>query len=226
MSDNAGAGDGSQAMISNCRQCDRAVADWDVRHTFTATWVYQLPFGAGRGWGPKSGFAGRLLEGWETSGLWTARTGRPLSIQVNRSAADLPDGVAASTGASAPPQRPDYILGQPLYPATQTPSAWLNIGAYRLPARGTWGNLGRNAVRAPGMWQVDLSLSKRTKLRERAGLEFRAEMFNLFNRAQYGLPNANISNPAQFGLITSVINSQPTGTGGPRQVQFMLRLDF
>lgn len=215
ISDNAGAGDGSQAMISNCRQCDRGPADWDVRHTFLASWSYQLPF---RG--------NRLFEGWEVSGLGTARTGRPFNVTVNRSSADLPDGVANSPGASAPPQRPDYVPGQPLYPATRTPSAWLNLAAFRMPARLTWGNLGRNAVRAPGMWQIDFALSKRTRLRERTALEFRGEMFNLFNRAQYGIPNANISNPAQFGLITSVINAQPTGSGGPRQIQFMLRLDF
>lgn len=226
MSDNAGAGDGSQAMISACRRCDRAVADWDVRHTFTATWVYQLPFGPGRAWGPKTGFAGKLVQGWDVSGLGTSRTGRPLNVTVNRSAADLPDGVAATPSAGAPPQRPDYIAGQALYPATQTPSSWLNFGAFRMPVRGTWGNLGRNAVRAPGMWQIDLAAGKRTPLTERIGLEFRAEMFNLFNRAQYGLPNANISNPGQFGLITSVINGTPTGSGGPRQVQLMLRLDF
>jgi hypothetical protein len=51
-------------------------------------------------------------------------------------------------------------------------------------------------------------------------------MFNLFNRAQYGLPNANISQAAQFGRITSVVNGTPTGAGGPRQIQLMLRLEF
>ncbi|MCS7024852.1 MAG: TonB-dependent receptor [Bryobacteraceae bacterium] len=225
INDNSGAGDGGQWMISDCRRCDRGDADWDVRHTYTSAAVYSLPFGKGKRFGPASGVAGALISGWEISGLGTARTGRPFSITVNRSAADLPNGVASTPGDSAPAQRPDYV-GGPLYPATRTPDQWLNLAAFRVPARGTWGNLSRNSARGPGLWQVDLAAGKTTPLGERFGLEFRAEMFNLFNRAQYGLPNANISQPAQFGRITSVVNNTPTGAGGPRQVQFMLRLKF
>jgi hypothetical protein len=225
INDNSGAGDGAQNMISDCRRCDRGDADWDVRHTFTSAAVYQLPFGKGKRLGPSSGLAGVLVSGWEISGLGTSRTGRPFNISVNRSAADLPNGVASTAGDSAPPQRPDYV-GGPLYPATRTPDQWLNLAAFRAPARGTWGNLGRNAARGPGLWQVDIAAGKRTALTERTGLEFRAEMFNLFNRAQYGLPNANISQAAQFGRITSVVNGTPTGAGGPRQIQLMLRLEF
>jgi hypothetical protein len=226
ISDNAGAGDGSQIMISACRVCDRAVADWDVRHNFTSIGSYQLPFGKGRSFGPKEGFAGVLVSGWELSGLWTARTGRPFNITVNRSAADLPDGVAATPSASAPPQRPNYVSGQPIYPSNRTVNSWLNLAAFSVPARGTWGNLGRNAGRAPGMWQVDFALGKQTRLTERFNLEFRGEFFNIFNRAQYGLPQANISQTAQFGRIVNVINTQPTGVGGPRQIQLMMRLNF
>lgn len=226
ISDNAGAGDGSQLMISGCRQCDRAAADWDVRHNFTSIGSYQLPFGKGRAYGPKEGFAGTMISGWELSGLWTARTGRPFNITVNRSAADLPDGVAATPSAGAPAQRPNYVVGQRLYPGNQTVDSWLNPAAFSVPARGTWGNLGRNAARALGMWQVDFALGKQTRLTERFNLEFRGEFFNIFNRAQYGLPQANISQTAQFGRIVNVINTQPTGIGGPRQIQFMLRLNF
>jgi hypothetical protein len=226
ISDNAGAGDGGQAMISACRQCERGPADWDVRHTFTSIASYQLPFGAGRAYGPKSGFGAHLLGGWELSGLWTARTGRPVNVTVNRSASDLPDGVASTPSASAPPQRPNYVAGQPLYPGTQTVDGWLNPAAYSVPARGTWGNLGRNAVRAPGMWQVDMALGKQTRITERFNIEFRGEVYNLFNRAQYGLPLTNISQAAQFGRIVSVINPAPTGLGGPRQIQLMLRLNY
>jgi hypothetical protein len=102
----------------------------------------------------------------------------------------------------------------------------LNFAAFRIPARGTWGNLPRNALRGPGLWQTDFTLAKSTALRDNVRLEFRAEFFNLFNRAQYANPNANISNQGQFGLITSVVNANPTGFGGPRQTQFMLRLNF
>jgi len=226
INDNSGAGDGAQTMISECRSCDRGDADWDIRHTFTAASSYLLPFGRGRHHSIENGFANAILGGWEISGIGTARTGRPIPITVNRSAADLPNGVANTAGDSAPPQRPDFVPGQPFYPATQTPDQWLNLAAFRVPARGTWGNMPRNLLRAPGLWQIDLSLGKQARLTERLGLEFRAEMFNLFNRAQYGVPNANISSPAAFGRITSVVNTTPTGTGGPRQIQLMMRLNF
>lgn len=225
INDNAGAGDGQNIMISNCRQCDRGNSDFDVRHTVTANAVYELPFGKGRRF-LQEGIANAILGGWAFSGVGTARTGIPFNVTVNRAAADLPDGVVTTPGRSAPTQRPDVIAGQPLYSALQTPDSWLNLGAFRLPARGTWGTLPRNALRGPGLWQTDIGITRRHRIVERASLEFRAEMFNLFNRAQYGSPNANISNPAQFGRITSVVNSAPTGFGGPRQVQFMLRLIF
>lgn len=225
INDNAGAGDGQNIMISNCRQCDRGDSDFDVRHTVTANAVYELPFGKGRRF-LQEGIANAILGGWAFSGVGTARTGIPFNVTVNRAAADLPDGVVTTPGRAAPTQRPDVIAGQPLYAATQTPDSWLNLGAFRLPARGTWGTLPRNALRGPGLWQTDIGITRRHRIVERASLEFRAEMFNLFNRAQYGSPNANISNPAQFGRITGVVNSAPTGFGGPRQVQFMLRLIF
>jgi len=215
INDNSGAGEGAQNMIAECRACDRGDADFDTRHSFTAAAGYLLPFGAGRRWG-----------GWELSGIGTARTGRPLNISVNRGAADLPNGAASTPGDSAPPQRPDFVPGQPFYAATRTPDQWFNPAAFRVPARGVWGNFPRNLLRGPGLWQMDVGVAKRTRLTERVALQFRGELFNLFNRAQYGQPNANISQPAQFGRITSVVNSTPTGSGGPRQVQLMLRLDF
>jgi hypothetical protein len=213
ISDNAGAGDGQNIMISSCRACDRGNADWDIRHTMTTNASYELPTKFLRG-------------GWSVSGIATARTGLPFSATVNRAAADLPDGVAATPGRGAPAQRPDFVPGQPFYTSSPSAGGWLNAAAFRAPARGTWGNLPRNALRGPGLWQVDMSLGKRTSITERMNVEFRAEAFNLFNRAQYGNPSANISNPAQFGLITGVINANPTGFGGPRQIQLMLRLNY
>lgn len=226
ISDNAGAGDGQNLMISNCRRCDRGNADWDIRHTMTTNAIYELPFGKARAHGPKSGIAGWMASGWNLSGVYFVRTGLPFSASVNRSAADLPDGVVSTAGRSAPSQRPNLVAGVPLYPASQTPSAWLNPAAFAVPARGTWGTLPRNVLRGPGLWQFDLGAGKQAAITEHMRVEFRAEMFNLFNRAQYANPNASISNSNQFGRITSVVNSNPTGFGGPRQVQFMLRLRF
>jgi len=113
-----------------------------------------------------------------------------------------------------------------MYAANPSANGWLNPAAFRLPAKGTWGTLPRSALRGPRMWQTDIAAGKKTRIAERHELEFRAELFNLFNRAQYGAPNANLSNLTTFGTITSVVNTSPTGFGGPRQIQLMLRYNF
>ena len=84
----------------------------------------------------------------------------------------------------------------------QTPATWINPEAFAIPANGTWGNAGRNLVRAPGLWQIDTALTKRHQITEHLGIEFRAEAFNLLNHSQFGLPNANISALGSFGKIT------------------------
>ena len=76
------------------------------------------------------------------------------------------------------------------------------------------------------MSQLDLGLGKQVSLTERTALQFRWEVFNVFNRAQYGQPSGNATVPAQFGVITSTINTSAVGTGTSRQMQFMLRLSF
>lgn len=226
ISDNSGAGDGQNLMISNCRRCDRGDADWDVRHTATGSAVYELPFGRGRRVALPNPIANGILGGWGLSGFYTVRTGLPFNVTIARNATALPDGVVTTPGRSAPAQRPDFVPGASLYAASKSTALWLNPAAFRAPANLAWGNLPRNALRGPGLWQFDLSLAKSARITESVSTEFRAEMFNLFNRAQYGNPQANFSNLGTFGTFTSVVNSNPTGAGGPRQVQLMLRLRF
>jgi hypothetical protein len=182
--------------------------------------VWELPIGRGKPyWNGASGLIGGLLRGWELSGLGTARTGRPVNILVARKATDLPDQNNAN-------QRPDYIGGTQIDPSHQTVQNWLNLSAFAVPAKGAWGNVGKNVARGPGLWQVDPALTKRMWLRESVSLDFRAEVFNFFNRAQYGDPVASISNAVQFGQITGPVNTGAAGSGTPRQIQLMLRLSF
>jgi len=220
--DDAGTGGGEADYPENiaCRSCERASSDQDIRHSFTSSGIYQLPFGPGRKF-LSSGLASRILGGWDLSDIGTARTGLPLTVTVSRSASSLPDGNSTS------PQRPNLVPGVSLLPAGgQTPGNWINAAAFSTPANGTWGNAGRSLVRAPGIWQLDTALTKRNPITERIGIEFRAEAFNVFNRAQYGLPNTNLSAAGSFGQITQLVNPGATGTGTPRQIQFMLRLNF
>jgi hypothetical protein len=221
--DDAGTGGGEAVYPENiaCRSCERASSDQDVRHSFTSSAIYQLPFGTGRKYLRGSGLAAMILGGWDLSSIGTARTGVPLTITISRSASSLPDGNSTS------PQRPNLAPGVSLIPAGgQTPQLWINPAAFLIPANGTWGNAGRNLIRAPGIWQADTAITRHARITERIGIEFRAEAFNLFNRAQYGLPNTNLSASGSFGQITQPLNTGATGTGTPRQFQLMLRLAF
>jgi len=218
-------GDGESDGLenANCRSCDRGNADFDVRHNFTTSVIWMVPAGKGRRWlGNSSGILNALLGGWELSGIGMARTGLPLNVTLSRSASALPNGINSG-------QRPNVVPGQPLYPANQSPTLWLNPYAFTTPANGTWGNAGRNILRAPGIWQADTSLEKRFRLTERSSISFRADVFNIFNRAQLGNPSAKWTPPSSgttFGQITGPYTTSAVGTGTPRQMQFMLRLSF
>ncbi len=217
-------GGGESDTVQNvfCRACDKASSDFDLRHTFNASIVYQLPFGAGRQFLTDPGLARTLLGGWTLSGIGTARTGLPVNLTVNRSNVSVPGGFSVSGS-----ERPNLISGVPVVPAGgRTPNSWINPSAFASPASGTFGNLGRNALSGPGLWQIDTALAKTASLTERLAIQLSAEAFNIFNRAQYGQPNANISTPANFGVITTTVNQGATGSGTPRQIQVALRLIF
>jgi len=218
-------GDGESYGLqnANCRTCERGNADFDVRHNFTTSLIWLLPVGKGHKLlGSSSKAVEALLGGWQLSGIGVARTGLPLNVTLSRSASALPDGINSN-------QHPNVVPGQSLYPANQSPTLWLNPFAFTTPANGTWGNAGRNILRGPGLWQGDTSLEKRFPIGERVGLSFRADVFNIFNRAQLGNPNTKWTNPSAgttYGQITSPYTTSAVGTGTPRQMQFMLRLSF
>ena len=213
-----GGGESQEPQNAACRSCEWGTTNQDIPHTLTVNWVYELPFGTGRGNFGDVGLLEHIFGGWQLSGLMQARTGRPLTITVNRAGSDLPDGNNRN-------QRPDIVPGVDFYPANQTPDQWMNIAAFAVPARGTWGNAGRNILRGPGLFQVDLAMQKRFAINGRRNFEFRWEAFNAFNRMNLGNPGTNISTPATFGRITGPLNSG-YGTGTARQMQMMLRMNF
>jgi hypothetical protein len=205
----AGGGSGDYPQNVSCRSCERGNSDYDVRNVFTANFAYRIPFARNHWYG-----------GWDWSGITTARTGLPINISVTRPAASLADGNALS------PQRPNLVPGVPLYLDYATTGLWLNPAAFVAPAPGTWGNLGKNVLRAPGLFQIDTSLSKRIRLTERMGMELGFQFFNILNHPQLGAPNANISSTSSFGRILAPINTSPIGAGTPRRVQVFARFTF
>ena len=217
-----GGGEADVPQNVNCLACERASSDQDMRQFFSASAIWQLPVGRGHALlGSSSSLMNALLGGWQLSSIGTARSGLPENVLLTRPSTALPNQINRN-------DRPNYIAGQPLY-IDGVP----NPHAFSVPANGTWGDAGRNLFRASGLWQMDTALSKRFSLHESMALSVRAEVFNIFNRAQYGPYIVSLTSnsqgqliPGNFGSIQSPFNSTPIGTGTPRQFQFMMRLDF
>jgi hypothetical protein len=218
-----GSGDGDSVVPQNvaCQPCERADGIWDARHVFNANLVYQLPFGPGKPYLNEPGIWRSIAGSWQLTSVVVARTGFPVNVTVDRSAADTPDGNTNN-------QRPNLVPGASLTPPGGSSIAeWINPAAFSVPAPGTWGDAPRDLARGPGAWQIDLGVQKDIPVTERVQLQFRTEFFNIFNHPQYGLPQANFSaGPGVFGSIISSVNAGPVGTGTPRQIQFMLRVAF
>ena len=181
---------------------DKGVCDFDVRHNFVANTVYRLPF---RG--------NRWVEGWQVSGILTARSGTPFSVQNGIDQANLNDP------AGQPGDRPN-LTGESIVPAggRSVHGLWINRSAFQPQPFGTLGDLRRNAFFGPRFVNLDTSLTKVTRITEGTNLEFRAEMFNLFNHPNYGLP-VSILTSRDFGRILGTV-------GTSRQIQFALKFSF
>lgn len=211
INDNSSGGGGSDGAPQNvaCRACDKGDSSIDARQVFNANFGYDIPFARRRWYG-----------GWQWSGIFTARTGLPINVTVTRAASAVPDGNTLSA------LRPNLIPGVPLYLDYGATGRWLNPAAFAVPANGTWGDLGRDTLRAPGLFQIDSALSKRVRLSEQMAFELGVQVFNIMNHPQLGAPLSNISSTASFGRITSPINTSPVGAGTPRQMQFFARFSF
>lgn len=214
-------GGGEQDYPQNvaCRICERASSDQDIRSNFTASAIYELPFGHGRTY-LSHGVASQVLGGWQLSGIGLARTGLPVNVTISRSAASIPDGNSTS------PQRPNLVPGVSFLPTRgRSPQHWINLAGFTAPGSRTFGNAPRNLLRGPGTWQIDTSLEKNLFTRDRFAFKFRADGFNIFNHAEYGLPATNVSAP-NFGQITTQLTPGATGTGTQRVFQLSVRLSY
>ncbi|SDF39743.1 TonB-dependent receptor [Terriglobus roseus] len=227
-----GAGDGDAAQNLSCFRCEYASSDFDARNSGNVSAVYDLPFGRGRTYLNNASKAMDLLVGgWSINTLYFARAGFPINVTLSRPASELPDGNNQS-------QRPNRIAGVPLYLPNRSTTQWINPAAFALPAIGTWGTAGRNIANGPALWQNDTAIEKSFHATEKSNILFRAEAFNMFNRAQYASPSAalsvvttggvrTLSVPKSFGLITSPVNSAGlVGSGTPRVLEFSLRLNY
>jgi hypothetical protein len=166
---------------------------------------YELPIGPGKRGLAGNGVAGKLLEGWQVQGIVSLATGFPFTPVAN---------VVHGTGSFVP-QFADRIEDGNLPGDQRTVERWFDTTAFRRPAVGTFGSSGRNVLIGPGITNLDFALQKNTRLAETVTLQFRAESFNIFNKAQFFEPVANVDSPT-FGIITSAAD--------PRRIQFGLKL--
>jgi hypothetical protein len=263
---------------------DRSYNNFDVRHTFNLSAVYDLPLGKGKRF-DLGGIGNVLLGNWEVGTILNARSGLPIEVGIVRpdvvvqchntagcpvsnaaGAAIVPQGFVAQLptissgsplplgfmavvntpggGASRNVRRPNLIPG--VNPYLNSDRSLLNPAAFSIPTPGTFGDLPRNALRGPNFRQVDFILNKRIPISETMRLEFRTEVFNVFNRANFALPSSALNlglptlggsglQPGQpytqsaagptFGLLRQTVE-RTVGLGTNRQIQFALRLSF
>jgi hypothetical protein len=184
---------------------NRGPADYDVTHTFSSNWIYELPWAAQRAYG-----------GWQISGILYLRSGLPITITQSQS--------MLSTGLTN--NRPNTICD----PALDSPSIdrWFNTSCFQqVPdTTATFGNTGRNTVRGPGQFNIDASLIKNTRIGNIAS-ELRLEVFNVLNHPQFANPQNQLGNAA-FGTISAMLASPSCALCGTteRQMQLAVKLKF
>ena len=205
---------------------ERGSSDYDIRQTFSAAVSYNIPVSCNGIW--KS-----IFGNWSTDSIVYARTAPPVNVVTGQN----PFGLLLSGASSV--QRPDLVPGVPPWIADPNVAGGkrINKAAFTAPAGSVQGNLGRNALRGFGASQVDLTLRRQFRLRERLSLQARADFFNLFNHPNFGPPTNYLTSPL-FGQSTQMLGAslgsggQNGGLnplyqiGGPRSVQLALKVVF
>ena len=206
---------------------NRGSSDYDIQQTFSAAISYNFP-------SPASGIWKTVLGGWSTDSIVYARTAPPVNVVTGQDA--FGSGFLAGSYGVA---RPNLVPGAPLWIANPNVAGRKEIdaAAFATPTGPVQGDLGRNALRGFGATEVDLTLRRQFKLRERLALQARADLFNIFNHPNFASPINYLSSP-QFGQSTQMLGAslgsggQNGGLnplyqiGGPRSAQLALKLVF
>ena len=210
----------------DCWECEYGRSVFDVRHRFTTSFLYELPFGTGRKYLSRGGVLDVLAGGWQLGGMLRASSGFPLTVT---------SGVDRSNTAHGY-DRPSAVPGVSVKLDDPSPSAWFNVSAFQMPAFGTFGNLGRATLTGPGVFTIDFSALKNFSFSSSKYIQLRIEAFNLLNTPNFADPNTNLAQSnwnaagnngiptagsGAFGTINSI-----RGTVPMRQLQFALKFVF
>jgi hypothetical protein len=197
-------------------KADWGLATYDVRNVGVFSIVYDLPFGKGQAFANGlSGFADGVVSGWSVNSIVLLQAGFPFTPQLSYN----PSNNGDTRNPVRPFVNPDFsgsaIIG--------SPNQWFNPNAFLQPPpnSGFYGNLRRDNLIGPGLATWDFSAIKDTRIHERLSLQFRAEIFNLLNRANFNTPNLIVFTPSGLSGTAGVITSTSTTA---RQVQFGLKL--
>jgi hypothetical protein len=231
---------GGNSSLAFNPSLERGSSDFDVRHSFSGAMTYDVPKAAALGWVGKI-----FLNDWAVDGIAVAHTGTPINLAI---------GTGTPVAGGFYTERPDVVPGQPFYlsgsacantaisnGAPCPGGKGLNPAAFAIPPMDPvtqqflrQGDLGRNALRAFGAWQIDSALHRQFNLTEKLNLQFRAEFFNIFNHPNFAPFNTSIGSPV-FGISTSTLANGLSANGGlsslyqfggPRSIQFALKLNF
>jgi len=191
---------------------EKSVTLYDVPHRAVVSFIYDLPFGKGKKFLTDGGVVDRVVGGWGVNGVTTFQSGNPLglSMAVNTSNSQGGGQRPNSAGRSA------NLSGA----AQSRLNGWFDTTAFTATPAFQFGNVARSLtdVRSHGIANYNFTIFKNTQINERFGLQFRTEIFNLFNRVQFGYPGTALGVP-QFGVVSGQYND-------PRLIQFALRLGF
>ena len=186
-------------------QRNRAVAGFDSTHVLQVGWVYELPFGRGKLMA-QSGVAAAILGNWQVNGVMAAYTGVPFTVSAPGTSLNAPDNIQTANQVKTDVTRIGNAgPGQFYY----DPSAFAPVTAIA-----AFGTSGRNILRAPGVWNTDLDITREFPINERVRLQFRGEFFNMPNTSHFGAPSTS---------VTSGTFMQITSATGERQIRFGFR---
>jgi Carboxypeptidase regulatory-like domain len=230
---------GSQSELDrtldfNQQNYNRTRADFDIHHTFHLNGVYEIPVGRGRRW-LSHGFTGRVFEGWQTGGLWTSRSGIPMTLAsglgtVNRTTASTTNPAVPLVAYAGAICKAVGVYEDPARGALFLPANYINFSSSNTslgansavltnPGPGSLGDHGLyKGCSGPNLNQVDMNFVKKQKLTERVTLEFRTEMFNIFNHPNFSPTATNNINNSGFGTLTTNFTA--------REIQFNARISF
>jgi hypothetical protein len=207
---------------------DWGLSNFNVKHRFVYSSIYELPFGTGQRWLAEPGIANRILGNWKFTGIVTLQSGQPFT--VNRSVDQSGTGTIDIGGIDRPDVVGNPNVGGPvtlnpgcIAPAqVHTVADWFNPCAF-VAAPGQFGDEGRNSLIGPTFKNVDFAVLRDIHLgRETRFLQIRGEIFNAFNHPNFDLPNSNFDS-SSFGALQSV---NEYGGRPPRQIQLGLKLIF